>query len=179
MYPLGTYFFIKVLVYYCICVSIWTELRWTKCAGIDLYHGIDALLKFDQTQKTKHTTGKSKPKLVSEPIVRVVHQSIAKRHHFRKFNFCKVIRQTGKHCPFRSFAIEIKTTIFKLMALRNTSGSESARKLAHLLILICSCQCCVLFLCLDKLYRSSPIRGKGLYYKKCVCSALSMLLSSS
>ena len=35
---------------------------------IDLYHGIDALLRFDQTQK-QNTTGKSKPKLVSGPIV--------------------------------------------------------------------------------------------------------------
>ena len=35
-------------------------------------------------------------------------------------------------------------------------------QLVHLLILVCSFQWCVLFLCLAKLYRSCPIRDKGL-----------------
>ena len=37
--------------------------------------------------ETKHTTGKSKPKLVSGPIVRVIHQSMAKRHQFENCNY--------------------------------------------------------------------------------------------
>ena len=41
--------------------------------------------------RTKHTTRKSKPKLVSGPIVRVVHQSITKCHHFGNFNFYEVM----------------------------------------------------------------------------------------
>ena len=36
-------------------------------------------------------------------------------------------------------------------------------QLVHLLILVCSFQWCVLFLCLAKLYRSCPIRDKGLF----------------
>ena len=35
-------------------------------------------------------------------------------------------------------------------------------QLVHLLILVCSFQWCVLFLCLAKLHRSCPIRDKGL-----------------
>ena len=35
-------------------------------------------------------------------------------------------------------------------------------QLVHLLILVCSFQWCVLFLCLAKLYRSCPIRDQGL-----------------
>ena len=45
------------------------------------------------------------------------------------------------------------------MALRDTLVYESV----HLLILVCSFQWCVLFLCLAKLYRSCPIRDKGLF----------------
>ena len=66
---------------------------------------------FRSNTRTKHTTGKSKPKLVSGPIVRVIHQSIAKRRHFGNFNFYKVLY--GKPCPFSLFAIQnlIKYTI--------------------------------------------------------------------
>ena len=66
----------------------------------------------------------------------------------------------GKACPFSSSAIQnlIIIAIFKLMALRDTLVYESV----HLLILVCSFQWCVLFLCLAKLYRSCPIRDKGL-----------------
>ena len=38
-------------------------------------------------------------------------------------------------------------------------------QLVHLLILVCSFQCCVLFLCLAKLYRSCPIRDEGLFWE--------------
>ena len=66
----------------------------------------------------------------------------------------------GKACPFSSPAIQNLTiiAIFKLMALRDTLVYESV----HLLILVCSFQWCVLFLCLAKLYRSCPIRDKGI-----------------
>ena len=46
------------------------------------------------------------------------------------------------------------------MALRDTLVYESV----HLLILVCSFQWCVLFLCLAKLYRSCPIRDKDLFH---------------
>ena len=36
-------------------------------------------------------------------------------------------------------------------------------QLVHLLVLVCSFQWCVLFLCLAKLYRSYPIRDKDLF----------------
>ena len=42
-------------------------------------------------KKTKHTTGKSKPKLVSGPIVRFINQSIAKRHQFGNCSFYKIL----------------------------------------------------------------------------------------
>ena len=41
--------------------------------------------------KTKHTTGKSKQTLVSGPVVRVIHQSIAKRHQFENCDYYKVL----------------------------------------------------------------------------------------
>ena len=57
----------------------------------------------------------------------------------------------------------------------------NGQALVHLLILVCSFQWCVLFLCLAKFYRSCPIRDKGLlaitvvlqkvhisYYYRCV-----------
>ena len=47
--------------------------------AIDLYHGQDSSYKAAWADTiTKHTTGKSKAKLVSGPIARVIHQSIAK-----------------------------------------------------------------------------------------------------
>ena len=71
---------------------------------IELYHGIDAPLKFDQTQ-TKHNTGKSKPNLESGSIVRVIHQSITKCHQFENFNFYKVVQASlarSVHLPYRT-----------------------------------------------------------------------------
>ena len=64
--------------------------------SVDLYHG------------------KSKPKLVSGPIVGVIHLSIAKRHEF----------ETGKACPF---AIQnlIKIESFKMTTLRDTLVDDS------------------------------------------------------
>ena len=58
-------------------------------------------------QKTKHANRKSKPKLVSGPIVRLIHQSIAKRHQFENCDYCKV--------SYGKFAIQIliKITISK------------------------------------------------------------------
>ena len=51
---------------------------------------ITAPRKLGQT-KTKHTTGKSKPKLVRGPVVRGIHQSIAKRHQFENCYYYKVL----------------------------------------------------------------------------------------
>ena len=69
------------------------------------------------TTNINHTNEKNKTKLVSGP--RGIHQSIAKRRHFGNFNFYKVLY--GKPCPFSLYAVQnlIKTTIFKLMALRH------------------------------------------------------------
>ena len=68
----------------------------------DLYHDIDALLQ------EQNTTGKSKPKLVSGPIVRVIHQSIVKHRYFGNFNFYKVMYgertslALSVHLPYRT-----------------------------------------------------------------------------
>ena len=66
--------------------------------AIDLYHGQDSSFKAWADTITKHTTGKSKAKLVRGPVVRVIHQSIAKRHHFENCSFYKVLygRQTER-----------------------------------------------------------------------------------
>ena len=79
----------------------------------------------------KHANEKNKTTLVSRPIFRVIHQSIVKRRHLRNFNCYKTLP-----CLF---AIQnlIKTTIFKLMVLRNT--------LVHLLILIALLVFCFCF----------------------------------
>ena len=97
----------------------------------------------------KYTTGKNKPSLVSAPIFRVTDQSTVKCHHFENWGF---VWWTGKACPFSSSAIQnlIIITIFKLMALHNTL--VYLWQLVHLLILVCSFQWWVLFLCLAKLY---------------------------
>ena len=84
--------------------------------AIDFYHSIDALLKFNQTE-IKHANEKDKTKLVSGPIVRVIHQSIKKRRHFENFNFYKVLY--GERASLaRSVCLPktnlIKTTIFIL-----------------------------------------------------------------
>ena len=59
--------------------------------NVNLYHRKDSSYKAWPDTKTKHTTEKSKSKLVSGPIVRVIHQSIAKRHQFEKCSFQKVL----------------------------------------------------------------------------------------
>ena len=46
---------------------------------MNVYHGIKALLKFDETTIT-HTTGKSKLKILSGPILRDTEQSITECH---------------------------------------------------------------------------------------------------
>ena len=46
---------------------------------MNVYHGIKALLKFDETT-IKHTTGKNKLKILSGPILRDTEQSITKCH---------------------------------------------------------------------------------------------------
>ena len=74
--------------------------------SVDLYHG------YSQTQK--NTAGKSKPKLVSGPIVGVIHLSIAKRHEF----------ETGKVCPFVIQNL-IKIESFKMTTLRDTMVDDS------------------------------------------------------
>ena len=79
----------------------------------------------------------------------------------RNFQFLEgFVWWTGKtHLPYRT----IKTTIFKLMALRDTLVYDSDNWSTYSVILVCSFQWCVLFLCLAKLYRSCPIRDKGLW----------------
>ena len=56
------------------------KIEYRSRGNIDLYHGQDNSYKAWLVTKTKHSTGKSKPKLVSGPIVRLIHQSISKRH---------------------------------------------------------------------------------------------------
>ena len=63
----------------------------SETTPIDLYHGQDSFYKVWPDTKTKHTTGKSKSKLVSGPIVRLIHQNIAKRHQFENCDFYKVL----------------------------------------------------------------------------------------
>ena len=77
------------------------------------YHSVhvDALLEFDQTQNIKHANEKnnSNNKLVSGPIVRVIHQSIAKCHHLGNFHFYKVLSDEWvslAHLPYRTLQKE-------------------------------------------------------------------------
>ena len=112
--------------------------------------------------KTKHTTGKSQPKLVSGPVGRLIHQSSAKRRHFGNLNFCKVMygeraslaRQFVCHTkPYKNYNFQIDgaSRYFGLWL----------RKLVHALILVCSSS--VSFLCLaTKHYRSCSVRDKSL-----------------
>ena len=62
---------------------------------IDLYRRKDSSYKAWPDTKTKHTTGKSKPKLVSGRIVRLIHQSITKRHQFENCDYHKVCMADG------------------------------------------------------------------------------------
>ena len=66
----------------------------------------------------------------------------------------------GKPCPFSSFTIHnlIKTTIFKVMTLRDILVSDSENWPHSLILLFLLVNVCV---CLAKLYRSCPIRDKG------------------
>ena len=50
-------------------------------------HGQDSSYEAWPDTETKHTTGKSKPTLTSGPIVRLIHQSIAKHRQFENCTF--------------------------------------------------------------------------------------------
>ena len=63
----------------------------------------------------------------------------------------------GQGLPVRHTEL-IKIEISKMTVLRDTFVDDSV----HLLILVCSFQWCVLFLCHAKLYRNCPIHDKGL-----------------
>ena len=73
-----------------------------------LYHRYYSSCKAWPDTKTKHTTGKSKLKLVSGPIVRVIHQSIGKRHQFENCDYYEVLygrwteRASLAHSPYKS-----------------------------------------------------------------------------
>ena len=72
----------------------------TNC--IDLYHSEDSSCKAWPDTKTKHTTGKSKPKLVSGPIVRLIHQSIVRCHQLEfvvLIRFCMANELNGQGLP--------------------------------------------------------------------------------
>ena len=57
-------------------------------------------------------------RVVSEPIVRVLHQSMTKCHHFENCNFIRFCMKNGQGLPVQLNLITI--AIFKLMALRHT-----------------------------------------------------------
>ena len=93
-------------------------------------------------QTKKNTTGKTKPNLVSRPIVRVIHQSVVKHHRFYMAD-----EQNRQALP--TIQNLIKMTIFKIMVLCGILVCDC--KLVHLLNLVSSFQWCVLFMCLVKL----------------------------
>ena len=65
--------------------------------------------------------------LVSGPVLRVIHQSIAKHHHFENCDFirsCIADELNGKLCPFTIQNL-IKITILKMMALHGTLVCDS------------------------------------------------------
>ena len=78
--------------------------------------------------KTEHTTGNSKPKLVSRPTVRVIHPSIA----FSAMNlkivvfirFCMADKVNGQGLPF-AYTTLIKMEISNMTALRDTLVVDS------------------------------------------------------
>ena len=107
----------------------------------------------------KHTTGKNKPSLVSAPNFRVTDQSSVKYHNFENCNFYKDLygeraRLICHTKPYnnRNFQIDGASRYFGVWLWQ----------LVHFLILVCSFQWCVLFVCLAKLYRSCPVHDKGL-----------------
>ena len=69
----------------------------------------------------KYTTGKSKPKLVSGPIVRLVHQSTAKRHQFGNCDYYKVLH--GRWAERASLARSPYK--FKMMTFHGTLVCDS------------------------------------------------------
>ena len=90
----------------CTCSSAEANASRLTVTSRDLYHGYS--YKVWPGTKTKHSTGKSgKPKLylVSGPIGRVIHQSIAKRHQFENCRFYKVLMPNGQklvRSPYRA-----------------------------------------------------------------------------
>ena len=95
--------------------------------------------------KTKHTTGKSKPKMVSGPIVRVIHQSIAKR--FENYDYYKVLYWNEMRCK----APVHHTKPYKYYNFQNDGTSRRYYglwlTLVHSLNLVCSFQWCVFYWC--------------------------------
>ena len=129
---------------------------------IDLHHSIAALLKFDQTQnKTHHWKEQAKiSKWTNCQSYSKVSRSavILKIVVFRRF--CKA----KGHALLVQFILPYRT----LQKLQFSNWWRFAilwsqlRKLVHVLILVCSFQWCVLFLCLAKFYRSCSVRHEGL-----------------
>ena len=103
----------------------------------------------------KHTTGKNKPSLVSALIFWVTDQTTMKCHHFENCDFYKVLYgERARHAkPYNNRNFQIDGASY---------FGVRVWQLVYLLILVCSFQWRVLFLCLAKLYRSCPIRDKGL-----------------
>ena len=99
--------------------------------------------------KTKHTTGKSKPKLVSGPIVRVIHQSVVKRWHFGNFNFYKVLYVVCHTEPYKKYNFQIDGAS-QYFGVWLTIGPLT--NFGFLFPVVCY------IVCLAKLYRSCPIR---------------------
>ena len=127
----------------------WGPLSWYSCSA-----------KVWSNTWIKHTTGKNEPRLVSAPIFRVRDQSTIILKIVIFIRFCMVNRQ-GVPVHFICHTKPYNNRNFQI-----DGGSQYfgvwVWQLVHLLILVCSFQWCVLFLCLTKLYRSCPIHDKGL-----------------
>ena len=101
--------------------------------------------------KTKHSTGKSKPKLVRERIFGVRDQSIMKHHQFENCSFYKVLYDkliwAMLVCYIHVHNL-IKIEISKMTVLRNSLVYDW--QLIHSLVLVWSFQWCVLCLFLSR-----------------------------
>ena len=87
--------------------------------SLDLYHGHDNSYKTWPSTKLKHATGKSKPKLVSGPILKVRDQSITKRRRFQDCNLYEVRMENklnGQGLPLHRTKPCEENYIFKMMA---------------------------------------------------------------
>ena len=133
---------------------------------IDLYHSKDISYKAWPDTKTKHTTGKSKPKLVSGPIVRLIHQSIAKRHQFEIVVFIRFSIANGQGLPLRHTEPNEKWNFENDGASRYFGGW--LWELVHLLILFCLA--CWMFV-FDQTLVEHLSYDKGLLLS-CLCSLL-------